>query len=474
MPSPVTDRLAGSTASVAVKAPVLAVSTANVTLSGEQTVGGVAVVDGDRVLLRAQTDATENGIYVVSETTWTRAKDFDGARDVVHGTLIIALFDNGNGLFYQVVTENPITIGTTEIEIGAFSTGEYVFPLSEAEISESTAVANTGYPWGYVERLGGTVPNRRDIATETAVAGTTMRIERILEASTFPLEEEASIWSSEVIAHFAVSREFGAGEGGVGGPCAALFAFANNNGSDGDICAFIGDAVARVNGGTVFAGNLIARNGAGITGSKLVGLEIDIEPAPGTTVSGESNGIIFNVFSGDQDASVGLIGGVGGGTWANGFISSRIRGAHYAVQSGDPTTAVSFIDTTQGTFSTAAIKLGEGAAGGINFGGDTFSIAAYIYTNAGRDLILKAGATGFLVVEDPDGVDKIYFDTSVDGSIHINALKVLGPRDTGWAVMTGTPNEAATYDTASVTLPQLAGRVMALQTALTTHGLIGA
>jgi hypothetical protein len=66
------------------------------------------------------------------------------------------------------------------------------------------------------------------------------------------------------------------------------------------------------------------------------------------------------------------------------------------------------------------------------------------------------------------------------GTINISAdyyrggTKVVGARDTGWTAMTGTPDESTAYDTASVTLPQLAGRVMALQAALTTHGLIGA
>ena len=56
----------------------------------------------------------------------------------------------------------------------------------------------------------------------------------------------------------------------------------------------------------------------------------------------------------------------------------------------------------------------------------------------------------------------------------VNGTQVVGARDTGWTAMTGTANENTSYDTASVTLPQLAGRVMALQAALTTHGLIGA
>ena len=55
----------------------------------------------------------------------------------------------------------------------------------------------------------------------------------------------------------------------------------------------------------------------------------------------------------------------------------------------------------------------------------------------------------------------------------VDTLQVVGPRDTGWTAMTGTPDEVTSYATSSITLAQLAGRVMALQTALTTHGLIG-
>lgn len=56
----------------------------------------------------------------------------------------------------------------------------------------------------------------------------------------------------------------------------------------------------------------------------------------------------------------------------------------------------------------------------------------------------------------------------------INQVQVLGARVTGYAAMTGTANKAAVYDTASVTLAQLAGRIMQLQADLTAHGIIGA
>lgn len=56
----------------------------------------------------------------------------------------------------------------------------------------------------------------------------------------------------------------------------------------------------------------------------------------------------------------------------------------------------------------------------------------------------------------------------------VNATQVVAARDTGWTAMTGSTNKATSYDTSTVTLAQLAGRVMALQAALTTHGLLGA
>jgi hypothetical protein len=59
-------------------------------------------------------------------------------------------------------------------------------------------------------------------------------------------------------------------------------------------------------------------------------------------------------------------------------------------------------------------------------------------------------------------------------SYRVGANQILGARDTGWSAMTGTSNKATVYDTSTVTLAQLAGRVMALQAALTSHGAIGA
>ena len=59
------------------KASVKAATTANITLSSGQTIDGVSVTTGDRVLVKNQSTGSQNGIYVVASGSWTRATDMD-------------------------------------------------------------------------------------------------------------------------------------------------------------------------------------------------------------------------------------------------------------------------------------------------------------------------------------------------------------------------------------------------------------
>lgn len=116
MSSTALDRIDGLSTSVALKAPCRVATTANITLSGLQTIGSVTVADGDRVLVKDQSNAVENGIYVARATAWTRALDFNGARDVVKGTAV-RLADGSvtSSNTWVVTSDNPITIGTSAI-----------------------------------------------------------------------------------------------------------------------------------------------------------------------------------------------------------------------------------------------------------------------------------------------------------------------------------------------------------------------
>jgi len=59
------------------KASVKAASTGNLTLSGTQTVDGIALIAGDLVLVKDQSTPANNGIYVVAAGAWSRASDMD-------------------------------------------------------------------------------------------------------------------------------------------------------------------------------------------------------------------------------------------------------------------------------------------------------------------------------------------------------------------------------------------------------------
>ena len=60
------------------KASVVVATTANIaTLSGTMTIDGIALVAGDRVLVKDQTTASQNGVYVVAAGAWTRSADMN-------------------------------------------------------------------------------------------------------------------------------------------------------------------------------------------------------------------------------------------------------------------------------------------------------------------------------------------------------------------------------------------------------------
>jgi hypothetical protein len=123
-----TDRTDGLSSSTAIKGPCKAATTANITLSGEQTIDGVSCVTDDRVLVKNQTSAADNGIYVVSTGVWRRAKDFSSNRDVRKGTIVnVAGGAIGAGQ-WQVTNSDPITIGSTSIAFAVF--GGFAGPSS--------------------------------------------------------------------------------------------------------------------------------------------------------------------------------------------------------------------------------------------------------------------------------------------------------------------------------------------------------
>lgn len=98
------------------KSEVKAATTANLTLSGAQTIDGVSLVAGDRVLVKDQTTASANGIYVVATGAWSRATDLDEGAEFTNGVAVTVEQGTANGdKAFVMSTDGAITVGTTAI-----------------------------------------------------------------------------------------------------------------------------------------------------------------------------------------------------------------------------------------------------------------------------------------------------------------------------------------------------------------------
>nr|WP_295467478.1 right-handed parallel beta-helix repeat-containing protein [Mesorhizobium sp.] len=93
---------------------VRCVTTANITLSGLQTIDGMTLIAGKRVLVKDQTNATENGIYITAAGAWPRATDVDTGAEI-EGSYCIVLRGATNGRKVFKCTSTGITIGSTDI-----------------------------------------------------------------------------------------------------------------------------------------------------------------------------------------------------------------------------------------------------------------------------------------------------------------------------------------------------------------------
>lgn len=119
------------------KASVRAATTANLAaLSGALTVDGVALVAGDRVLVKDQTTQSQNGIYVVAAGAWTRSLDADAWAELP-GAYVFSESGTVNADMGFVCTAEPGgTLNTTAIVFQTFS--------GAGQISAGAGLTKTG------------------------------------------------------------------------------------------------------------------------------------------------------------------------------------------------------------------------------------------------------------------------------------------------------------------------------------------
>lgn len=96
------------------KQSVRAATTGPIALTATQTVDGIALAVGDRVLVKDQADAKQNGIYLVAANAWTRTTDADTGAKLTSGARVGVEEGTVNaGKVWYLATTGAITIGTT-------------------------------------------------------------------------------------------------------------------------------------------------------------------------------------------------------------------------------------------------------------------------------------------------------------------------------------------------------------------------
>jgi hypothetical protein len=116
------------------KNEVACATTANITLSGEQTIDGVTT-SASRVLVKNQTTASQNGIYLSGSGAWTRTTDADVGTEII-GSAVYVDAGTVNAASAWVNTNTAITLGTTPIVFAQFGGG--------ATYSAGTGLSLTG------------------------------------------------------------------------------------------------------------------------------------------------------------------------------------------------------------------------------------------------------------------------------------------------------------------------------------------
>lgn len=184
MTSIAVDRLDGLSSSTAYKGPCKVATTANITLSGAQTIDSVSVVADDRVLVKDQADPRENGIYVASTGLWRRAKDFSNNRDIRQGTKLSVINGTSANREFAVTTADPVDVGTSNMtfaladELAASEAAQAGAEAALAALTftyldpdEDTTLSNLGGSASGIAEFKASVPRISNMVIDYAAAG---------------------------------------------------------------------------------------------------------------------------------------------------------------------------------------------------------------------------------------------------------------------------------------------------------------
>jgi hypothetical protein len=131
-------------AGISWKQPCAVATLTNITLSGLQTIDGYTTLAGDRVLVKNQTNAANNGIYIASATAWTRALDADAWQEFVSAISFIESGSQAGSAWFCTAVPGG-TLGVTALNWSQFTTSATYLAGTGLTLTGFTfSITNTG------------------------------------------------------------------------------------------------------------------------------------------------------------------------------------------------------------------------------------------------------------------------------------------------------------------------------------------
>lgn len=214
------------------KDSVRVATTGNITLSGTQTIDGVSVVAADRVLVKDQSTASQNGIYIAAAGSWSRSEDADNTPDTGEVTSGMYVYVSEGSVNAQsawvLATVDPIILDTTSLNFVQFS--------GAGQLSAGAGLVKIGNTIDVVAAAGGAITVNPD-SIQVNVDDSTIAI-----SSNNLIVKDAGITESKLASSVA-------GAGLVGGAGTALSV------NLGDGLEIVSDAVkVKLDGSTLTLG----------------------------------------------------------------------------------------------------------------------------------------------------------------------------------------------------------------------------
>jgi len=322
--------------SIDIKDSVRVASTANIAiasaLTNSSTIDGVTVATGNRVLLKNQTDASENGIYaVVASGAASRTIDANTNTLVTSGMYTyVSEGTAGNSIGFVLTTNDPITLDTTNLTFTQFS--------SAGVIAAGTGMTKTSNTLDVIGTSGRIVANANSIDIGSDVALVANPLSQFAATTSAQLKGVLSDETGSGVAVFATSPTLVTPA--LGTPASGVVTNLTGTASiniNGTVGASSATTIAAT---TVSATNITASGFVGTGATDAIKLPVGTtaqQPTPATGM------LRFNstetTFEGYDGSDWGEIGG--GGDGALGFSTNvSTVAANYTLATGSNASSV--------------------------------------------------------------------------------------------------------------------------------------